>query len=90
MRDLVDGQEQVLVGCRSDQVGRGQEPPGQDGGVAEEVGAADLERDDAEDNIFCEGFGSTEFGDLIITGDELVLLNGGVKVYARHVLLGGL
>lgn len=88
MRNLVDGQEQVLVGRRSDQVGRGQEPPGQDGGVAEKVGAANLEGDHAEDNIFREGFGSTQFGDLIMTGDVLVALYGRAEVYIRYVLLG--
>lgn len=42
MRDLVDGEEEVLVGGRADDVGCEQEWPGEDGGVAEEVGAADL------------------------------------------------
>lgn len=38
----MDGEEEVLVGGRADDVGCEQEWPGDDGGVAEEVGAGYL------------------------------------------------
>jgi hypothetical protein len=39
VRDFVDSKEEVLVCCRTDDVGRQEECPGEDGRVAEEVGA---------------------------------------------------
>ena len=48
----MDGQEEVLVAGCSDHVGCEEEAPGEHGGVAEEVRAADLEGDDAEHDIF--------------------------------------
>ncbi len=62
--DFVDGEEEVLVGGRADDVGCEQEWPGEDGGRAEEVGAGYLERDDCEDDVFGQWLGTAELGDL--------------------------
>lgn len=64
MRNLVDSQEQVLVGGGSDHVCCGQEPPVEDGGIAEEVCAGQLQGDDAEDDPFCEGFRTAKLRNL--------------------------
>lgn len=48
----MDSQEEVLIcGC-ADDVPCYQEPPVEYGCVAEEIGAEDLERDDAQNDIF--------------------------------------
>jgi hypothetical protein len=55
----MDSEEQVLVARRSDHVGCGQKAPVEHGGVAEEVGAGELQGDDTEDDPFCKRFGAT-------------------------------
>lgn len=50
--DFVDREEAVLVGGRADDVGGEEELPGEEGGVAEEVGAGYLKGDDAGDDVF--------------------------------------
>ena len=55
----MDGEEQVLVAGRTDHVCRGHEAPVEHGGVAEEVGAGQLQGDDAENDPFCERLGAT-------------------------------
>ena len=52
MRNLVDGEEAVLIGGRADYVGRKEEFKGPEGGGAQEDGAGHLERDDAKDDVF--------------------------------------
>lgn len=52
MRDLVDGQEQVLVCGGAKDVGDCPELPGPKGRRLEQVGEDNLEGDDAEDDIF--------------------------------------
>ena len=53
VRDLVDGEEEVLVGSRADRVGCQEEGEGEEGRAAEEVGACYLECNDEEDEVFC-------------------------------------
>lgn len=62
--DLVDGEEEVLVGGGADNVGDSPELEGPEGGVAEEVGHGELEGDDAEDDVLGQGLGTAELGDL--------------------------
>lgn len=64
MRDLMDGEENVLVCRGSDNVGGKEEGPGQDGRVAEEVGAGYLQRNDAGDDILGQWLGTAELRDL--------------------------
>lgn len=64
MRDLVDGQEEVLVCCRAKHIAESPELPRPEGGVAEEVRNVDLEGDDAGDDVLGQGFGAAELGDL--------------------------
>jgi len=59
---LVDGKEEVLVGCRADDVCCEEEGPGQHGRVAEEEGAEDLYRHDEQDDIFGERLGAAKLG----------------------------
>lgn len=61
----MDSEEQVLVGGSSDHVCCCEELPVKWGGVAEEVGAGELESNDAEDDIFCERLRATELRDLV-------------------------
>jgi len=61
VRNLVDGEEEVLVCGGADDVGGEEEGPGEHGRVAEEVGTGDLERYDESDDVFCEGLGAAEF-----------------------------
>lgn len=58
--DLVDGEEEVLVGGRADDVGQQPERGREEGRVAEQVGAEHLDRDDEEDDVFCQGFRAAE------------------------------
>jgi hypothetical protein len=58
MRYLMDSQEQILVRRRTDNVRRQEERPRQDRCITQEVGTGDLERDDAEDDVFGEWFGT--------------------------------
>ena len=64
MGNLVDSQEQVLVGGGSDHVCCSQELPVEDGSVTEEVCAGDLQGDNAEDDPFCERCRAAEFCNL--------------------------
>lgn len=73
MRDLMDGKEEVLVGGGSDQIRGCNKAPGQHRGVAEQVRAAYLERDDAQDDIFGYRFGTAELGYLF---DRVVRVGG--------------
>ena len=63
--DLVDGEEEVLVGGCADDVR--QEPEGgrEEGRVAQEVGAEYLDRYDEDNDVFRQGFGTAELSDLI-------------------------
>lgn len=62
--DLVDGEEEVLVRGGSDHVCSCEKFPVEHGGVAEQVGAEDLEGDNAENDIFGQGLWSAELGNL--------------------------
>lgn len=65
MRDLVDGEEEVLVcGCAKD-VGDSPELPRKEGSVMKRPGEEDLERDDTEDDPFRERLGAAELGNLL-------------------------
>lgn len=61
---FMDGEEDVLVGCRADYVCRKKERPGEEGGVAEEVSAENLEDYYACDDWDCERLGTAELQDL--------------------------
>lgn len=56
MRDLVYGEEEVVVCCSADDVGCEEERNGQGVGVAEGEGDGELEEDDESNDVFCEGF----------------------------------
>jgi len=62
--DFVDGEEEVLVRGGTEDVAYGPELPGPEGGLAEVPGPEDLHRDDAGDDILCQGLGTAELGDL--------------------------
>ena len=53
-----------MVGCGADDVGGEEDGPGEEGLVAEAVGAEGLEGDYGEDEGDGEGFGAAEFEDL--------------------------
>lgn len=72
MRDLMDGEEEVLVRCCADDIGREEEWPREEGLVAEGVDGRELDRDDEEDGPFCEGLGAAELGDLRVGFNDLV------------------
>lgn len=77
MRDLVDGEEEVLVGGCAKDVGDGPELPGPEGSVVEHPGEEDLEGDDAEDDPFRERLGAAELGDLLPKDRSDVPCDGG-------------
>lgn len=58
MRNFVNGQEQVLVGGGSKDVGDGPELPRPEGCRLEHVGEENLESDDAEDDVFGKRLGA--------------------------------
>ena len=62
--DLVDGEEQVLVGGGAHDVGNSPERQGEEGRVSKEVGGSDLDSDDEEDDVLRQGFVAAELGDL--------------------------
>jgi len=62
--NLVNRQEEVLVGCSSDDIGREEELPTERVGVSEEEGGGDLKEDDGEDEVFGGAGVAHEFGDL--------------------------
>ena len=64
MGDLVDGQEEVLVGRSSDGVGREDEHRGPEGGVPKPVSGAQLDANDQKHDVFRERFIAHEFDDL--------------------------
>ena len=64
MRDLVDGEEQVLIGGCSNHVGNSPELEREEGRVLEIPRASDLESDDAENDIFGQGLMTAELRDL--------------------------
>lgn len=62
----MDSQEEVLVGGSSDHVCCSEELPVKHGRIAEKVCTGELERDDAENDIFGERFRTAELRDLAI------------------------
>jgi hypothetical protein len=70
VRDFVNGQEQVLVGGGSNDVGREPKAPGPERSVAEEVGTGALEAYHGEDQGNCQGLGSAEFEHLRVCLDD--------------------
>lgn len=60
----MNGEEEVLVGGGADHVGDEPELEGEEGRIAEVPCAGDLEGDDADDDVLCEGLGAAELGDL--------------------------
>lgn len=52
MRNLMNCEEQVLISCRTDNVGREEERPRDDRRVPEEIGCRNLYRNNKEDHVF--------------------------------------
>lgn len=59
MRDFVDSQEQVLVGGGTDHVCGKEKLPREHRGIAKQISAANLKRDDSENKVFREWFRTT-------------------------------
>jgi hypothetical protein len=59
MRDLVDGEEQVLVRGGPDHVCGKKKFPREHRGIAKQISAANLKRDDGENKVFREWFRTT-------------------------------
>jgi hypothetical protein len=70
VRDLVDGQEEVLVGGSTNDVGCEPEAPGPERSVAEEVGTGALKAYHGEDKGNGQGLGSAQFEHLQVTGQR--------------------
>jgi hypothetical protein len=68
---LVNGEKEVLVGSRTDDVGGEKELPGQDGCIAQEVCAEHLYRYNEGDKIFGEGLRPTELCYLIQESEQV-------------------
>lgn len=64
VRNLVDGQEQVLVRRGAKDVRDGPELPGPEWRGPQHVGEEDLQADDAGDDVLGQGFGAAELEDL--------------------------
>lgn len=64
VRDLMNSQEEVLVGGCANDVGRQKRLPRPEGRVAQSVGAEELQADNAEDDEEGQGLGAAEFQDL--------------------------
>ena len=64
MADFVDSKEQVLVGCRTDNIGGQEEGPGEYRRIAQQVCTDDLKQNDSGNDIFREGLWTAEFQDL--------------------------
>lgn len=62
--DLVDGQEEVLVGGRADHVGDSPELEREEWRRAQVPCASNLEGDDTSDDILCQRLGAAKLGDL--------------------------
>lgn len=60
----MDREEQVLVGSGAEDVGDGPELEGPERSLVEVVGESELKSDDASDDIFGQGFGTAELGNL--------------------------
>lgn len=60
----MDGEEEVLIGGGTENVGNGPELQRPEGSRLKEPGEEDLEGYDAEDNPFRERLGTAELGDL--------------------------
>jgi hypothetical protein len=70
VRDFVNGQEQVLVGGSTNDVGREPEAPGPERSVAEEIGTGALKAYHGEDKGNCQGLGSAQFEHLGVCLDD--------------------
>ncbi len=60
----MDSQEQVLIRRCAHNICREKEFPAEEGRLSQEVCGKDLDRDNEEDDVFCERFWTTEFRDL--------------------------
>ena len=94
MRDLVDGQEEVLVGRGAKNVANCPELPGPKGCVAKEMREVDLEGDDAGDDVLGQGLGTAELRDLtalLADGSpewtELLCTSGCALIMASRLVL---
>jgi hypothetical protein len=65
---FVDCEEEVLVGCCADEVGAGEEGGREEGMVPEGNGEGELQEDDGEDEVFCEGLVTAELCYLAMLG----------------------
>ena len=73
--DLVDREEEVLVRCSSDDIGREDELPAERVGVSKQEGGGDLEEDDGKDEVLGGAGVAHEFGDLEGEGKRAVSLS---------------
>jgi len=64
VRDLVHGEERVLVGRAADEVGEGPELEREEGCRAQVPRRRELDEGDEEDDVFGEGLVTHELGDL--------------------------
>lgn len=75
MRDLVDGEKQILVRSRANDIANHPELPRPERCVAQEVRAGELEGDDECDDVLGERLGAAELRDLPAEGDVSVNLS---------------
>jgi len=71
----VDREEEVLVRCSSDDIGREDELPAERVGVSKQEGGGDLEEDDGKDEVLGGAGVAHEFGDLEGEGKRAVSLS---------------
>lgn len=77
----MNSEEQVLVRRSSNHVCRSQEPPVEDGGIAEEIRACQLNRHNEENDPFRQWLRTTQFGDLKV---KVEVSNCGSGTVARY------
>ena len=61
MRNFVDGEEQVVVRRAANNIGRQDEERGERVGITEKDCCSKLQRDDAENDPFCDGLVAHKF-----------------------------
>lgn len=60
----MNSQEQILVGCRANDIGSKEEFPGEKGRGTKEVGTDDLNSHNQYNKVFCQRFRTAELQDL--------------------------
>jgi len=69
----MDCEEQILVRCGSNDVCCKDKCPGHNGCVSKTYCTSQLKCDDCQHQVFCEGFWTTELGDLIYMVSSIVV-----------------